>query len=454
VEFISWNTHKRAFDFGVIEGLHTGAPELKLLDGTRCFSCHKGRGPILGISPWSNTMHNSVVRATADVAMYDAMKLTAKQLKTGEHTDGMIFDTPQALDMDIAVRLGGELMRDRAIFKRLAEIPETRKALVLLFDAVVTRGAIDKNDKAVQANFDVLVPARLARDARAAKLNGPSCGLRDFTPADPVAKEHRAFIGTDLLKNQVVLYDAARAKGQPRLPSEFVPSNPKAFAQPQVKNTQQPSEFMNAVLLAQTIGLTEPDRKFLADALDEAVKRLNNPLLTRQAVASAIFTGPAFADVLTTGNLPDRDDFKDRFVAGIIAVFRTQKLTDWSWPDRDTYASSPKFDPNAKPEKEVAALPSHACLACHDVRGAGKAGFNPIPMLAFDPFDRTSREAWLKNTDRKKKAEELTRLVKRLGTDKDMPPEDSTEAAMYRVKDPAALNAVRDWLDAELKKVK
>ena len=228
-----------------------------------------------------------------------------------------------------------------------------------------------------------------------------------------------------------MLHDAARAKGQTRLPSEFVPSNPKAFAEPQVKNTQQPSEFMNAVLLAQIIGLTEPDRKFLADALDEAVKRLNNPLLTRQAVSNAIFTGPAFADVMTTGALPDRDDFKDRFVAGIIAVFRNQKLADEFWVARDTYASAPKFDPNAKSEKEVVALPSHACMACHDVRAASK-GFNPIPMLAFDPFDRTSREAWLKNTDRKKKTEELTRLIKRLSTDKDMPPEDSTEAALYR----------------------
>ena len=45
-------------------------------------------------------------------------------------------------------------------------------------------------------------------------------------------------------------------------------------------------------------------------------------------------------------------------------------------------------------------------------------------------------------------------MLKRLGTDKDMPPEDSTEAELYRAKDPTAINAVRDWLDAELKKLK
>ena len=141
VEFISWNTHKRAFDFGVIEGMHTDSPELKMLDGTRCFSCHKGRGPILGISPWSNTLHDSIVHDTSTVAMYNAMKLTAdRNSRSGIHTDGMSFGFPRALDMDIAIRLGGELMRDRAIFKRLAETPDTRKALVLLFDAISHAG--------------------------------------------------------------------------------------------------------------------------------------------------------------------------------------------------------------------------------------------------------------------------------------------------------------------------
>ena len=53
-------------------------------------------------------------------------------------------------------------------------------------------------------------------------------------------------------------------------------------------------------------------------------------------------------------------------------------------------------------------------------------------MLAFDPFDATARAEWLKTADRKRKAEVLGRMLKRLGTDKDMPPEDSTEHELYR----------------------
>jgi len=85
---------------------------------------------------------------------------------------------------------------------------------------------------------------------------------------------------------------------------------------------------------------------------------------------------------------------------------------------------------------------------------AKPAVFSPIPQLAFDPFDKTTREAWAKTTDRKTKAEVLNRLTKRLATDKDMPPEDASEYELFRGKDPAAFDAVKDWLEAELKKVK
>jgi hypothetical protein len=157
---------------------------------------------------------------------------------------------------------------------------------------------------------------------------------------------------------------------------------------------------------------------------------------------------------MATGHLPDRDDFKDRFVAGILDVLKSQKRADDFWAARDTYTSSPKFDPRTKPEKEVVAVPSHACLACHDVLGRKPAAFNPIPTLAFDPFDTTARAEWVKSADRKSKVEILARMLKRLDTDKDMPPEDSTEHELYRVKDPSGLVAVKDWLDAELKKAK
>ena len=47
IEIISWNSRKKRFDFGMVE-CNTTTPELQMLDGVRCFSCHKNKGPILG----------------------------------------------------------------------------------------------------------------------------------------------------------------------------------------------------------------------------------------------------------------------------------------------------------------------------------------------------------------------------------------------------------------------
>jgi hypothetical protein len=64
------------------------------------------------------------------------------------------------------------------------------------------------------------------------------------------------------------------------------------------------------------------------------------------------------------------------------------------------------------------------------------------------------REAWLKTAERKIRIDTLNRFLKRLAIDRDMPPEDSAEAELYRGRDPASFDAVRDWLEAELKRAK
>ena len=66
-EFISWNSRKQKFDFGFIE-CDDVEPQIRLVDGVKCFSCHKNRGPILGQGPWSNTTHNDMVRAALQSA--------------------------------------------------------------------------------------------------------------------------------------------------------------------------------------------------------------------------------------------------------------------------------------------------------------------------------------------------------------------------------------------------
>src|SRR5207245_4400275 len=107
-------------------------------------------------------------------------------------------------------------------------------------------------------------------------------------------------------------YEAARSVGYHGLFSQAQPSNPQAFFKPAVKAPLRPSGIMNAAMLATTIGLTEGDRQFLAAALADAAKHINQPKVTAAVLARAVFEAPEFADMPGGGALPDRDQFKGR----------------------------------------------------------------------------------------------------------------------------------------------
>lgn len=457
VEFISWNSRRQKFDFGVIEGMG-GTTELKLLDGSRCFSCHKNRGPILGIAPWSNTASNDLVRATSKpLFKFPPLRnLEGKEdanLGVRDDIDGLKVLQPSGPEVDAAVRRGADVLRDRERFRLLARTADGRKVLVTLLTALASREPLDKLDQKLRIEinqFDLIAFLQAAHAAN--KVAAPST-LADFSPAGPVFRAVTSK-GPGGPINQVTKYDTARATGEHGLPTQHQPSNPKAFVRPAVGAATQTSQLVSAVALARAIGLSEADRVFLASALDGPGK--GDSGLAPATIAEAVFTGPHFADVLKDGVLPERDDFKDRFVAGLLETTRWCANTGGLWRARNTYTSGPPRQAlAAEAESEAVALPSHACAACHDFRtGAKPAAFNPIPMLAFDPFGATARDAWLKAATRKQKQDVLGRLLKRLDKDKDMPPEDSVEAEMYRVKDPAALAAVKEWLDAELKRAK
>jgi hypothetical protein len=456
VEFISWNSKQLKFDFGVIEGMGGGTPELKMLDGRRCFSCHKNQAPIMGVAPWSNSLHVDLVRKTAESLMKLPPNPGEKGPRplTNEQLDGMDVFNPHALEVDAAVRHAANVMRDRDRVQLLARTGDGRKALVSLLSGVVTKQPIE-DDRHTRTELNQLDLVKFMHESLAADKVTPSSGLIDFSPAGQVTRPVMGRTSTGAPTNQISRYDEVRATGETGLPSIHQPSNPRAFLRPVLKAPQHPWEIINTARVARAIGLSNEDRKFLADAIDQTISTLGKPTQTQAAVARKALATVYFADVIETGTLPDRDDFKDRFLAALREVAGESPRGAAFTAKRETYTSTPVRDPGAKADKNLVPLPSHACLACHDVRGPGKApAFNPIPLLAFDPFDVTGREAWLKTTDRKKRVDVLSRLAKRLGTDKDMPPEDSVEAELYRVKDDAALRGATEWIEAELKKAR
>jgi hypothetical protein len=255
---------------------------------------------------------------------------------------------------------------------------------------------------------------------------------------------------------ELTRYETARSGGSHGLTSHAQPSNPRSFFRPPVKTPARASSVVNAVMLAGAIGMTEGDRRFLAEALAEAAKRVNTPKVSAASLGRAVFEGPEFADLLDGEPLPDRDEFKDRFVAGLDSLLKSQyPATNGYVINRSDYASGPRYDAKAYREKETAIVPTSACLRCHEVRASGKSRqLEPIPALAFDPFDKPGREAWLKTADRQRRLTVLGRMQQRLATDKDMPPEDAPEYDRFRINEEVAFEEVTRFLKAELGKLK
>jgi phage FluMu protein Com len=487
VEFISWNSQRKRFDFGLIDNLGgPGPPQLAVVDGVKCFSCHKTHGPILGGGPWSNTNFNSLLQTAVAVvhglppARPDPGRVARPRLPGGidpdpppvARFDGFDVFAAQALEVDAQVRLGAERLRNREAFRLMTRYTGGPKMLALLFGGLVTPGShvkagdnrtkgsgshdavpLAKIDEDLKAMIDLAFPPGSFSDRwHEFQKGAPSSILLDFSPAGPPpARPYVEWGGNTTL---VKKYDALRADGSVALPSLRQPSNPKAFLK-QTFGIARAAKIVNVTRLAETIGVSEADRDFLARTLVDAADRAGSGKVTPAALAAAVFEGSAFADVLKDGTLPDRDELKDRFLAGLKEILdkKFNQSTVLSL-GRSDYASMPEFTPGGH-EPEPVLVPTTACLRCHEIRPVAKAKFiEPMPSLAFDPFDKKAREAWVRTSEPQRRQQVLSRMLKRLAEDKDMPPEDAPEFDKFRTGDPPAFDAVRDFLEAELKKAK
>jgi hypothetical protein len=460
VEFISWNSRLKKFEFGVIEGMGE-SPVIKFLDGIRCFSCHKNKGPILGNNPWSNTSHNDLIRDSSSSLFHFEFKdpwATGKKSKGDlrDDIDGMMVLTPRAAEVDAGVRAGADLIHNRKIFRALIQSPKGRDAFGLLLSAIVESGPLDSIDNRIKTRINNLDLARFLFEAAAINRTRMPSRLLDFNPAGPVGTVNSTGTWWGGTVDLVAVYDDNRAAGNHGMKATNVPSNPKAFFKLPLVNPNQPSDLISAVMLARTIGLTERDRVFLIQTLDSAAMSASRLRVTPAMIAKQVFDSRHFADILSSGELPDRDDFKDRFVAGLGEALQVNAIKIDFLPKRELYAIQPKQDSVGKfIEIESETIPTTSCLRCHDISKAGKKiEFNPIPLLAFDPFDKAQRGAWAATTEKTRKEVVLKRMLKRLSVDQDMPPEDSLEYKMFRHANPGSFEEAKHFLEAELKKAK
>ncbi len=457
VEFISWNSRFKKFDFGVIDDMGE-SPVLKIVDGIRCFSCHKNKGPILGNNPWSNTTHDSAVRKASSSLFTSLGKEAIASAEKGTvesrtSIDGMTLLTPQAAEVDAGVRLGADILHNRKLFRALIRTPKGREALKILLNAIAEPGSLEMLDNKIRPLINSLDLTRFMLDATVINKAVVPSTLIDYNPGESLGGTKMGWCDNSAL---VAQYDAIRAEGKHGLSGNHLPSNPKAFFKSPIRQPNQTSDLISALMLARTIGLTEEDRKFLIETLYVAAKSASRLQVDPPTIARHVFNSPNFAEIFNSGDLPDRDDFKDRFVAGLKESMKVNDISDEYLPSRDKYTNGPKHDPLSKGnDSEIELIPTTSCLRCHDIRVAGKkAQSGPIPLLAFDPFNKTSREGWIATADKAKKEVVLSRMLKRMSTDQDMPPEDSLEFKLFRSKNPASFEDVKQFLESELKRVK
>ncbi len=499
VEFISWNSTLRRFDFGVIENMGSDSkPELHIVDGGRCFACHKNRGPILGEAPWTNsTLHSGIRSLVAEKLNMAGAVPGGAPAAARNRIDGMALVSPEAVAVDAAVGIGRRLRIYRETFRLMNRSPAGKQAFLALLEGILEPGELNNNNVEIKSrvnawssdgadsffhfendlrqllkstNTGVLVDfapftsglpnGRLWGSWPREPSWGASSGVRTLNDAlqlqTKALRDNLRNAAFQNAKMKVVLeYDKARSQGYHDMPSEALPSNPKAFSTKVPSLPRTPSGMVNTFMLAGAIGLTDGDREFMIEALAGAPRQLSKKV-SAKTLAREIFAGPEFADVLAGGPLPDRDDFKDRFVAGLDHLLKTKYSNNEGFHrDRSKYAYGPRHDRNAAEEMEAVIVPTTACLRCHDVRASGKARmFESIPALAFDPLDKQARDLWMKSATNERKQQVLTRIQVRLYRDADMPPRDSPEHELFRVKNAAAFDELKTFVETELAKAK
>ena len=314
LEFISWNTTRRQFDFGVIENMggisKDSKPEFRLVDGGKCFACHKNRGPILGKrAPWTNsTLHPGVRGLVASrLNMVSFVRLVVPPA-VRNRIDGMALVSPEAVAVDKAVAFGRQLRIYREIFRLMNRSSAGRQAFLVLLEGILEPGVLDNSSNAEikhrvntwagdpsesfnqfqsdlysllkTTNTGVLIDfAPFTKNLPKGTLWGnwpkePTWGSSSNprTVSDALQRQSQNF--RDDLKNAafqnakmivVLEYDYARAEGKHDMPSYALPSNPKAFSTQLPAIPRLPSSIVNTFFLAGTIGLTEGDRHFMTE---------------------------------------------------------------------------------------------------------------------------------------------------------------------------------------------
>lgn len=248
VEFISWNTERLAFDFGMIE-TREGTRRVSFANEPTCFACHRTRSPIFPEASWDNTVLNRSVLAAfighqAEQDRPGFKQLNRKLLAMLDRDEQARLQTPPALESFIDNLLASDESVSTATFRGF---PFVDADAMQAFD--FNQAIFDAHSLVVSADWLQTLPnqadaARIANDGETHRIHDypfhyeslatlKSPYLVNFNMA--AGKVNTAGSLIDVIPTQdhvqaIRSYDsAARAKGEHALPDQHRPTHSGAF---------------------------------------------------------------------------------------------------------------------------------------------------------------------------------------------------------------------------------
>jgi hypothetical protein len=248
VEFISWNTERLAFDFGMIE-TREGERRVSFANEPTCFACHRTRSPIFPEASWDNTVLNRSALAAfighqAELDRPGFKELDRKLLAMLDRDEQARLQTPPALENFIDNQLVADDSVSAATFRGFpfvdADATQAFDFNQAIFDAHSLVVATDW----LQTLPDQADAVRIANDGETHRIDDhpshyeslatlKSPYLENFNMA--VGKVNTAGSLIDVIPTQdhvraIREYDsAARAKGKHVLPDQHRPTHSGAF---------------------------------------------------------------------------------------------------------------------------------------------------------------------------------------------------------------------------------
>ncbi len=476
VEFISWNFSTKRFDFGLIEGIDSGAAvTARVVPREQCIGCHKTGGPIFRDDPWTN----SISRREVSLAM--TKTLVGINPAYGPDPDAFYgrkrFADILGLDLhkadsggfDGSTRLGASILRAQAL-------PQTLKDTKLRETMVLGRLKLDLYDNFQWSGPMRFDPVFLAKRREAVDAYAKATKAMPWAPDAPELRENTLPISEDLSEvlpgtadtfslDEEKVVASVLAYNEKRKTLKRDPLDPKSPRNFNERISEEHLEKTFSFTANQETGpqpAAAPD-PYLPDPTPEAMQKAVERYLAKEKqegngenyfkaldkLTDEVLGGPPFAAFRERGTFPEYHEYIPLFFDSLNQVMAKHGLpADF----KHGMEVDPRLSHCGVPVTAAAPVantaPKNKCSACHE-----GPELKERMKLPFPPYDRLQRENWVLENDPATVRRELSRIKEWVFDTAQMPPDYSAEFKEGFDRDSAENRSLKKFLETELQRV-